>query len=209
MIRPPGFAGAAFGTAALGDLRSDADGRRRAATDLGISEDWAFVHQVHGAAVIEARDGGRLGDADAVIVRRAGLPIAVATADCVPIVIESTGAAAVVHAGWRGALAGVVPAALAALRAVGCEPRRAAIGPAIGPCCYEVGDEVAEKFPGFVAETTWGTRSIDIPAYIAQQLAGLELWNSMECTYTSERLYSWRRDATEQRQVAVAWLPTN
>lgn len=209
MIRPPGFAGAAFGIAASGDLRSDAERRRRVAADLGISEDWAFVHQVHGATVVEAKDGGRLGDADAIIVRRAGLPIAVATADCVPIVIESAGAAAVVHAGWRGALAGIVPATLAALGAIGHEPRRAAIGPAIGPCCYEVGDEVAERFPGFVAETTWGTRSIDIPAYVAQQLAGLELWRSMECTFTSERLYSWRRDATEQRQVAVAWLPTD
>ena len=152
---------------------------------------------------------GNLGDADAIFVRRPGLPIAVATADCVPIIIEAVGAVAVVHAGWRGAAAGVVPAALSALAAAGCQPQRAAIGPAIGPCCYEVGQEVTEQFAGYAAETTWGSPSVDIPSFVAAQLAGLELWRSPECTFTSARLNSWRRDATDRRQVAVAWLPMN
>jgi copper oxidase (laccase) domain-containing protein len=91
----------------------------------------------------------------------------------------------------------------------GHEPQRAAIGPAIGPCCYEVGPEVTARFVGHVAQTTWGTASIDIPGFIEQQLAGLEVWRSGECTYTSERLHSYRRDGTRQRQVAVAWLPTS
>lgn len=209
MIHPPGFAGAAFGTAESGDLRSDRAGREKVAGELGIPAEWSFVYQVHGATVLEAHAPGNLGDADAIFVQRRGLPIAVATADCVPIIIEAVGAAAVVHAGWRGAAAGVVPATLAALADAGCEPQRAAIGPAIGPCCYEVGQEVVEQFSGYAAETTWGSPSVDIPSFVAAQLAGLEVWKSPECTFTATRLHSWRRDATDRRQVAVAWLPMN
>jgi YfiH family protein len=207
MIRPPGFAGAAFGTAADGDLRSDPAARRRVAAELGIAPDWAFLHQEHGTTVLMADAPGRSGNGDALVVTRSGLPIAVATADCVPIVVEADDAVAVVHAGWRGAVAGVLPAALEVLRQIGHEPIRAAIGPAIGPCCYEVGEEVAEQFPGFVAKTSWETTSVDIPSFVVSQLAGLEVWSAGECTYTSERMYSWRRDKTRHRQVTVAWLP--
>ena len=209
MIRPPGFAGAAFGTIAAGDLRTDEPHRAAVSAELGIPVDWAFVRQVHGAAVVEAGAVGDLGEADAILVRKPGIPIAVATADCVPVIVEADDAAAVIHAGWRGALAGVVPAALAKMRSGGSEPRRAAVGPAIGPCCYEVGTEVADQFASFVAETTWGATSVDIPGYVAHQLAGLEVWMASECTFTSDRMHSWRRNATKQRQVAVAWLPTD
>ncbi len=206
-MRPPGFAGAAFGTNLTGDLRIDAANRDLVSRGLGIAADWAFVRQVHGCRVVEARLPGDLGEADAIYVQRSGLPIAVATADCVPVIVEAHRAAAVVHAGWRGAAAGVVPAALDALRAAGHQPLRAAIGPAIGPCCYEVGAEVTDRFPGFAAETTWGSPSVDIPGFVADQLVGLEVWRSDECTYTSPGLHSWRENQTEQRQVAVAWLP--
>ena len=202
MIRPPGFAGAAFATAARGDLRFDAAMRERTAAELGIPAAWAYLHQVHGATVIEARHAGLLGDGDAIVVFTVNIPIMVATADCVPVVIEAGAAAAVVHAGWRGALAGVLPAALRALEEAGHQPTRAAIGPAIGP-------EVAARFPGFLATTTWGTRSVDIPGFLVSQLDGLEVWRSSECTYTSPRMNSWRRDRTDRRQVTVAWLPDN
>lgn len=209
MIRPSGFAGAAFGTLETGDLRMDPRRRREAANELGISVDWAFVHQIHSAVVVEAAGSGNLGEADAIVTAVARLPIAVATADCVPIIIEAPTAVAVVHAGWRGAVAGVVPAALAFMKAGGHQPRRAAIGPAIGACCYEVGAEVITQFPGFVGETAWGSPSVDIPGYVAAQLTELTVWRSTECTFTSDSLYSWRCDRTKQRQVAVAWLPSD
>ncbi len=209
MIRPPGFVGAAFGTIETGDLRVDMRRRNQVSEQLGIPSGWAFVTQVHSAAVVWASMSGNLGEADVILSTDPAIPIMVATADCVPIIIEAESAAAVVHAGWRGAAAGVVPATLTALRAAGHEPLRAAIGPAIGACCYEVGAEVADLFPGFVAATTWGTPSVDIPAYVAAQLGGLEIWQAEECTYTSERLHSWRSDRTRERQVAVAWLPQN
>lgn len=207
MIRPPGFSGAAFGTAPLGDLRSDRVRRAEVAAALGVTADWAYVHQVHGAHVVWAVRSGHLGDGDAIVTTRPGLPIMVATADCVPVVIEAEGAVAIVHAGWRGAAAGIVPSVLARMTDAGIVPLRAAIGPAIGPCCYEVGEEVAARFGTFVATTTWGSPSVDIPGYLADQLDRLELWRSPECTYTSDRLHSWRRDHTRSRQIAVAWLP--
>lgn len=207
MIRPPGFAGVAFGTAESGDLRVDHRRRRLFADELGISADWAFVAQVHSAVVVAANRPGDLGDADAIVVYRRDIPGAIATADCVPVVIEAQGATAVIHAGWRGAAAGIVRTVVETLRSSGHNPVRAAIGPAIGPCCYEVGAEVADLFPGYVEVTTWGSTSIDIPGYLEDQLAELEVWRSDECTFTSDRLHSWRRDHTKQRQVTVAWLP--
>lgn len=209
MIRPAGFAGAAFGTRDTGDLRVDARRREFVSADLGIPDGWAFVHQVHSGTVVAATRSGRLGDADAIVTEVADLPIAVATADCVPIIVEATGAVAVIHAGWRGAMAGVLSATLQLLSESGHAPIRAAIGPSIGPCCYEVGDEVADLFGGFVSSTTWGSTSVDLPGFVERELSGLDVWRSDECTFTSDRLHSWRRDRTKQRQVAVAWLPNN
>ena len=209
MIRPPGFRGAAFGEAVDGDLRIDADKRRRVSGDLGIAPEWAFVSQVHGKKVVRATEPGALGEADAIFTTRHALPIAVATADCVPVVIEGAGFAAVVHAGWRGAAGGVIPTTLRQLRDSGLEPERAAIGPAIGPCCYEVGPEVAEQFPDHVRTTEWGTTSVDIAGSLADALAGLSVWRSQRCTYTDLELNSFRRNRTKARQVAVAWLPSD
>ena len=113
MILPGGFRGAAFGTAAEGDARVDLEARAAFAAAVDVTEAWAFVSQVHGATVIEARRPGNLGEADAIFTTRPGLPVAVGTADCVPIILEGPDVAAVVHAGWRGVVAGVVPAAIA------------------------------------------------------------------------------------------------
>lgn len=207
MIRPPGFNGAAFGEAAEGDLRVDTSRRRDVAAELGIPPEWAFVSQVHGTAVVQASKPGRLGEADAVYTTCQALPVAIATADCVPVILEGSGFAAVVHAGWRGASSGVLQATVATLAESGLVAERAAIGPGIGPCCYEVGDDVVERFEGHVSHTTWGTTSIDIGGYLESILGPLPVWRSERCTYTDKDLNSYRRNRTKLRQVAVAWLP--
>jgi hypothetical protein len=115
--------------------------------------------QVHGRSVVflpRGCEGGHFGggrrpEADALISDDPSRALAVQVADCVPILIADprTGAVAAVHAGWRGTAAGVVQAAVAGLEAC-CGTRTAglvaALGPSIGPCCYEVGPEVAEAF---------------------------------------------------------------
>jgi YfiH family protein len=208
MIRPEGLRGAAFGTLAEGDGRSDDTARRAFSRVLGISEEWACVSQVHGVDIVEADGPGEWGEADGIVTSVERLPLAIGTADCVPVVLEGSNVAALVHAGWRGTAAGVIEAVLSALSAKGTPPTRAAIGPAIGACCYEVGPEVAQEFTGYIATTRWGTTSVDLVGAIAARLSPLPVWLSGRCTYTSNDLNSFRRDKTSRRQVALAWLPT-
>lgn len=208
MIRPPTFRGAAFGAAADGDARTSAAARSSLANALGIPEAWAWLDQVHGGEVLQADVPGLSGPADALFTTVPGLPIMVATADCVPIILESPDAVAVVHAGWRGVVAGVVSAALAVMIEKGHPAERAAIGPAIGPCCYEVGEDVAGRLPDFRSTTRTGSASVDLPKAVAAQLPGLAVWQSHICTHHELGFHSYRRNGTAARQVAVAWIPT-
>lgn len=206
MIRPPGFTGVVFGTASEGDARTDTSARALFVA-AGAPEEWAFVSQVHGDRVIEAVRPGLAGEADAVYTTQPDLAITVATADCVPVAIEGVGFVAVIHAGWRGIVAGVIPETLRTLARRDLVPHRAGIGPSIGACCYEVGPEVRAKLPEHVAATTWGTPSVDLVAAVAADLGDLLIWRSDRCTATDTDLFSYRRNKTLDRQVAVAWLP--
>jgi len=206
MIRPPGFRGAAFGTAADGDGRHDEEARRRISGELGLSSDWAFLHQVHGSRVWVAASPGLQGDGDALFTTVRGLPLAVGTADCFPVALEGPGGVGLAHMGWRGAAAGVVGVLRAAMEAAGVAPVRAAIGPGIGPCCYEVGPEVLEALAAFRCRTRRDRAGVDLPAAAAAGLGGLEVWRADACTCCGAGFHSFRRDATRQRQVAVAWL---
>jgi len=206
MIRPPGFRGAAFGTAADGDGRHDPEARQRISEALGVPADWAYLHQVHGSRVREATSPGLQGDGDALFTAALRLPLAVGTADCVPVILEGPGGTGLAHMGWRGAAAGVVAALRAAMEAAGAAPVRAAVGPGIGPCCYEVGAEVLAALSAFQARTRRGTASVDLSAAAASGLAGLEVWKAGLCTCCGSGFHSYRRDATRRRQVAVAWL---
>ncbi len=207
MIRPAGFRGAAFCDAASGNGRDDPDKRSAISDELGIPREWAFVRQVHGGVVVTVTDPGSAGSADGLITDRPGLPLTIATADCVPIIVEGDRSVAILHAGWRGVAGGIVTAGLEAMKALGDTPRRAAIGPSIGPCCYEVGEEVRDAIGDHTSRTTFGTPSVDLWSAAATQLSGLHVWRSDLCTYTEPGLRSYRRDATTERQVAVAWLP--
>jgi YfiH family protein len=136
----------------------------------GVPMNLTTCRQVHGAAVHRVTDDAQAGpppEADALITRNAGSALGVWVADCAPILIcdPEAGAIAAVHAGWRGTAAGVLTAALTALRLeLGARPAslRVAFGPAIGPCCFEVGDEVVEALlrfdPGARAAVRGGPR---------------------------------------------------
>ncbi len=128
--------------------------------DKHVSIDETLVvrgRQVHGDVVVSADDlpcgGVNEVAADGLIVTKPGVVAAVATADCVPILLlePDAGWAATVHAGWRGTLAGIAarPADAAGAANLAPESLLAAIGPAIGPCCYEVNEDLAESFASF------------------------------------------------------------
>ena len=112
----------------------------------------ATLHQIHSNRVIAAdARSGSLGDGDALITGRPGSVVGVKTADCMPILLvdERRRAVAAVHAGWRGTVAEIARCAVEELERVygsRAEDLHAALGPAIGACCYEVGPEVAARF---------------------------------------------------------------
>lgn len=118
----------------------------------------AYLRQIHSDRVCVAGPvAGYVGEGDALVTDRAGLLLAVRTADCLPILIadERRRAVAAIHAGWRGTASGVARRTVEALcRSFGSRPEDlvVAIGPGIGACCYEVGPEVAERFRSLLPE---------------------------------------------------------
>jgi len=172
----------------------------------------AWLRQVHSATVIEAGEGD-CGEGDALSTARAGLGLMVATADCVPVLLAGGGRVAAVHAGWRGIVAGVVPAALATFRAV--REVEVWIGPAIGPCCYEVGEEVAAAVVASSRSSVAlpgrrGRPHLDLQEAVAAQLAAAgvtRLVRLARCTACHPaELHSHRRDgARAGRNLALIW----
>ena len=144
-----------------------------------------------------------------------GAALAVTVADCAPVVLEADGAVGVVHAGWRGLAAGVVPAAVAALRELTDAPLRAMLGPCIRPGCYEFGpddlDAVAAVLgDGVRGSTDAGRPALDVPAGVAAALAAAGVTtvdDSGVCTACSPDHWSYRSAADRSRQAAVVWLP--
>jgi YfiH family protein len=186
-----------------GDERSRVEeNRRRLLTAVGADpERAAWPRQVHGACVVRANGRGLEGDA--IWTDEPRRPLVVVTADCLPIALARIGgppAVALVHTGWRGLSAGVVEAAVASLGG----KLAAAVGPGIGPCCYEVGREVSELFGEL--RRTLDLRSV---AERALRQAGVERVDHVDlCTACSpERFFSHRRDrGLTGRQGAVAYI---
>ena len=135
-------------TVGTGDAPESVEENRRLACEaVGLDvERLAFNRQVHSPTVHRAHAGVRGEPGDGLWTAEARLPMLAMSADCLPIAIvrtEGERAIAVLHAGWRGLAEGVVAAGVAAL---GDGPKAAVVGPAIGPCCYEVGPEVSSLF---------------------------------------------------------------
>ena len=208
------------------------ENRRRLfrALDLDV-EHLVTAGQVHGDAVGVATASGHQPDTDGLVTLSRSLILAVFCADCVPIWLldPKTPAAAVVHAGWRGTLAGVAGRAVEVMRRkLGCRPGDllAAIGPSIGPCCYEVGPEVSEPArarlgPGVLAVPLPGGKArLDLWEANRQSLirAGLDPLRvdvSGLCTFCrGELFHSYRRETVRSpaspragRMVALVKLP--
>jgi len=119
------------------------ENRRRACAELGLdADDLAINRQIHSPTVHRAHRGARGEPGDGLWTDEPGIPMLALSADCVPIAVSGNGRLVVLHAGWRGLLEGVVAAGVEAIGGGDA----AIVGPAIGPCCYEVGPEVSERF---------------------------------------------------------------
>lgn len=196
---------AAFTTAGAGDVREPAT-RRRLAAWAGVPV--VFGTQVHGAAVLVLHDvppdEATVGVADAYLTASEDLAVAVAVADCVPVLLADPDArvVAAVHAGRAGLVAGVVGAAVAEMVRQGADPARvrAAIGPSVAGSSYEVPgamrDAVGERLPEAPATTSWGTPALDLRAATAGELARAGVTQVVRVdrdTFTDPDLFSHRR----------------
>ncbi|EKE43883.1 hypothetical protein OCGS_1864 [Oceaniovalibus guishaninsula JLT2003] len=190
--------------------------RSRAAAALGIDKDALMgVTQVHSAdAVVVDRFTAETMSADAVVTSDPAIAVAVLTADCLPILMGDPQArvVAAVHAGWRGALAGVTDAALAAMERLGARRERtlAVIGPAISQAAYEVGPELFDAFTAedgdnarFFAQGKGDRLQFDLPAYGLHRLRAAGIGGAewtRHCTYRDPaRFFSYRRSVHDKQ----------
>ncbi|WAJ30075.1 peptidoglycan editing factor PgeF [Antarcticirhabdus aurantiaca] len=204
------YAGLNVGTGSEDDPGHVAENRARASAFLGAPADrLATPWQVHSAeaVVVEAPFSGERPKADAVVTRVPGLVVGVLTADCGPILFHDpenrvVGAA---HAGWRGALGGVLEATLDAMERIGTRRGavRAVLGPTITQANYEVGADMADQFPQadrqrfFSAGAAPGKAQFDLPGFILSRLSAAGVGSAAfvgRCTYGEpERFFSFRR----------------
>jgi polyphenol oxidase len=198
------------------DLARD---RAAATAQMGIDVDALhLMRQCHGAdvGVVDASTprGAELDAVDALVTAEPDRPLGVAVADCVPVLLAGDRTVAAAHAGRLGVASDVVAATLEVMAGLGDPPDRirAAIGPAIGGCCYEVPgdlrDELAVDHPAAVATTTWGTPSLDLPAAVETRLDDLGVAGHQRvggCTRCDpeQRWFSHRADPDTGRQLGV------
>jgi YfiH family protein len=176
-----------------------------------------LMHQVHGAqvdVVDDRRTSGRVA-ADAMVTAQSGVALLARAADCVPVLLADpgTGWISAVHSGRPGLAAGVVPAAVAAVRARGGEPSVAWVGPHVCGSCYEVPADLQEEVAALVPEarstTSWGTPALDLGAGVRAQLAAAGIADVRvvgACTREDATWPSYRRDGTAATRFAgVIW----
>lgn len=163
--------------------------------------------QIHGAdlAFHQAASAAEP-EVDGHVLRAAGPIGLVYTADCLPVAVSGPDGVAMLHCGWRGLVAGIVGRGSQAVTAT-----HAAIGPGIGPCCYEVGDDVLGAF-GELGNGIASDRMLDLPEVTRRllELAGVEnVASAGLCTRCEEELFfSHRRDGGPGRQAGLAWIET-
>ena len=205
----------------LGILTDDeqghvAENRHRLAAHLGLEPEWvAMGWQVHGTDVLDweeppergafAAPGSELPQVDGHTTSVPGLGLLVLVADCLPVGLIAPGRVAMLHCGWRGLAGGIVERGVAAFE----QPPAAAIGPGIGRCCYEVGQEVLDEFVDL--DGVADGRMLDLRAVARRKLeaAGVERIEDVDlCTSCRPDLFfSHRRDdGVTGRQGGIAWL---
>jgi len=215
-----GVSEGAYDSLNLGYLTGDerervVENRRRLAAALGLDPEKVVIgRQVHEAEVAVhlapqrpspfESPGAPVAAVDGHVAIDAGLAPLVFTADCLPVALAGPGGVAMLHCGWRGLAAGIVARGVEAIAATD-----AAIGPGIGPCCYEVGDDVLGAFAAVGIDVPGPTLDLADAARRMLAAAGVERIEAADaCTSCEEeRFFSHRRDAgTTGRQAGLVWI---
>jgi len=207
------YAGLNGGLGSRDDPASVRENRRRMAEHIGVAPEFFLsVHQVHSPDAVIATgpwpDGAARPKADAIVTRAEGLALGVTAADCGPVLLADPSARVIgaAHAGWKGALTGVLESTIAAMETLGAERSGmvAAIGPLIRQQSYEVGSEFVERFIAddaehgmfFMPARRDGHAMFDLAGFIRMRLenAGVLMIADLGLdTYADERFYSYRR----------------
>jgi YfiH family protein len=219
--RRGGVSGGPYESLNLGILTDDdeasvVENRRRLAASIGHDPgSVAMGWQVHGDEVLEwdgpPREGGYahvgadLPRVDGHTTTARGVPLLVLVADCLPLALVSDDRVAMLHCGWRGLAAGIIERALARFD----EPPRAVLGPSIGPCCYEVGEEVLAQFSHLTAVANGRMLSLHLIAQQQLFAGGVTKIDAFPlCTSCrADLFFSHRRDGgVTGRQAGLVWL---
>ena len=195
---------AGFTTRAFSPAEAGQDGARaRLAEVTGLPV--ASVGQVHGTAIATVEEAGHVADHDGLVSDQAGLVLSVVAADCALVLLADVEAGVVgaCHSGWRGTVAGITGKTVAAMQALGAEPKRirAALGPCISVEAFEVGEEVAAQFDASVVERRpgWPRPHVDLRAELGRQLAAAGVADvevSGACTVGDNgRFFSYRAES--------------
>jgi hypothetical protein len=203
-VSPPPFDSLNLGRSTVDDPAHVAENRRRFLAAQGLAADQlATAGQVHGRRVVEVTAAGHHPECDALVSAVPGLALAVTTADCMSLLYAAPGGVAAAHSGWRGTADGMPIAALEALcQRVGVEPGAVSVhvGPCIRGCCYEVGAEVAARFPADAIRRTGEGLRLDLPtvarsALLAAGVPAHGIHDTGACTACESSWYfSHRRD---------------
>ena len=206
------YEGLNTGIGSQDDPAAVAENRRRIAEHLGgVPDDFAACFQIHSAMarVAEAGWKGDRPEGDATVTAAPGVICAVLTADCAPVLLADpeAGVVGAAHAGWKGALDGIIASTVAAMQAAGAEPRRmvAVVGPCIARPSYEVGTDFQDRFdhhdPGslrfFGPGETTDKRLFDLPGFVLWRLeqagVGNAAWTGHDTRTDETRFFSNRR----------------
>jgi polyphenol oxidase len=194
--------------------------RDRLAAGVGLpAQRLVWMQQVHGhtVAAVDGPLAAPVPATDALVTAEPGLAVAVLVADCVPVLLADPVGKVVgaVHAGRAGARAGVLPAALAAMRELGARIERVEVllGPSACGQCYEVPTaiqaDVEARLPGSACRTRQGTTGLDLRAGLWRQLAAASVARvgvDPRCTIEDPALYSYRREGVTGRLAALTWF---
>ena len=201
-----------------GDFRIDAPADELAELRRSVFDgEWTWLRQVHGSdvALVDSHGEHAGTDGDAAVTGLLGAVLCVQTADCVPVVVVGEHAVGVIHAGWRGLVAGVVDHSVEALRTIGSSRLQAVIGPCIRPGHYEFGaDELAQVETAVggacCGETVAGTLALDMAAAttLALHRAGVDIIDDLGFDTADERFFSHRMRGDVGRQITAARLVT-
>ena len=171
-----------------------------------------FMNQVHGDEVVEVKSLIDDPTCDALITTVPGIALAVMVADCIPLLLSSTGVVGAVHVGRRGLMNSVAIKAVEAMRALGASQIHAQLGASICGRCYEVpqelADEVIAKHPAATSLTNNLTPALDLPRALIADLVALGVTSgaSQMCTLENDEYFSYRRHNITGRNAGVVWL---